>query len=233
MINKLIALGLTEREANAYLALCSFEETTAGRLAKITKEHRTNIYDSLTSLIKKGFIVYTIRNNIRYYKVLDPDRLLDYVKEKEKIAESLIPELHKKLQIREEKPIVEVYEGKEGFKSILFKIIKEGKTIYGIGASEEWVKRFPIKIEHYMREREKKKIRAKLLYVKGTKAIKHKLNQIRVLPTEFSQPSTIAIFGDFVAVLMWTQPMTATLTKSKQLSQSFKKYFEVLWKTSK
>ena len=52
MKEELIQLGLTEREADAYLALYNFKETTATELAKITKEHRTNIYDSLNGLIK-------------------------------------------------------------------------------------------------------------------------------------------------------------------------------------
>lgn len=229
----LLQLGLTAREAEAYLALLNFEETTATNLASIAKEHRTNIYDSLGGLIKKGLVVYTVKNGVRYYKIADPEKLVDYTREKEEIAEALVPQLKAKLQIREEKPTVEVYEGKEGFKSILMKMLREGKTIYGIGASEEWEKQLPIQLAQYMREREKRKVRAKLLYVRGTKTISSPLNEIRFLPTEFSQPSTIAIFGDFVAVLMWTEPLVATLTKSHQLSKSFKKYFEVLWNVGK
>lgn len=226
------SLGLTEREAEAYIELYNFKETTATQLAKITKEHRTNIYDSLNGLIKKGLIVYSIKNNVRYYKVSNPEKLVEYVKEKLKLAENILPKLQSRLKTQDEKPVVEIYEGKEGFKTILGKILREGKTIYGIGASQEWEKRFPIKIQQYMKERESKGIKGKLLYVKGCKPIKHKLNQIKYLPTEFQQPSTIAIFGDYAATFMWTEPIVATLTKSKELSNSFRKYFEVLWKTA-
>jgi sugar-specific transcriptional regulator TrmB len=230
MKSTLKSLGLTEREAEAYLESYNFKETTATQLAKVTKEHRTNIYDSLNGLIKKGLIVYSIKNNIRYYKVSNPEKLLEYVKEKEEQAEEILPKLKSKLRTQEEKPTVEVYEGKEGFKSILGKILRENKTIYGIGASEEWEKRFPIKLSQYMKEREIRNIKSKLLYMKNCKPIKHKLNQIKYLPAEFQQPSTIAIFGDYVATFMWTEPLVATLTKSKELSHSFIKYFELLWK---
>lgn len=233
MENKLQKLGLTKRESNAYLALYNFEETTATELAKITKEHRTNIYDSLNGLIKKGLVVYIIKNNVKFYHITDPEKLIDFIKEKEIIAKEILPQLKKKISTKKEKPIVEIYEGQEGFKSILLKILKEKSTIYGIGASDEWEKRFPIKLSQYMMERKKLNIHAKLLYVKETKPILHKLNQIKFLPVEFSQPSTIAIFGEYVAVFMWADIMVATLTKSSQLSKSFKKYFEVLWKTSK
>ena len=227
------ALGLTEREAEAYLELFNFEEATAAQLAKVVKEHRTNIYDSLYSLVKKGLIAYSIKNGVKYFKAADPSRLIDYVKEKEEQAQEILPALQNRLKQVEDKPIVEVYEGKEGFKTILMKMLKTGKTIYGIGASEEWEKRFPIKIQQYMKEREKRRIRGKLLYTRGTKVIEHRLNEIRFLPKESSQPSTIAIFGDNVAVFMWTDPLVATVTKSRQLSKSFKKYFDVLWESSR
>jgi len=233
MKEKLIRLGLTDREAEAYLALYNFNEASATQIAKLTKEHRTNIYDSLSSLIKKGLISYNIKNNVKYFHVSNPEKLLDFVEEKEKIAKNIIPELRSKLKVDKEKPIVEVYEGKEGFKSILSMILRERQTIYGIGASEEWEKRFPIRIDQYMREREKNKIHAKLLYVKGSKFIDNKMNEIKFLPNEFSQPSTIAIFGEYIAIFMWTEPMTATLTKSKQLSNSFKEYFNLMWKIAK
>tara|TARA_Y100000310_G_scaffold289302_1_gene315603 strand:+ start:880 stop:1584 length:705 start_codon:yes stop_codon:yes gene_type:complete len=233
MKQSLIRLGLTDREAEAYLALYNFKETTATQLAKITKEHRTNIYDSLNGLIKKGLITYNIKNNVKHYQTADPEKLTDFIKEKEHIATTIIPELKSKINSVSEKPIIEIYEGKEGFKSILSKILREGKTIYGIGASGEWEKRFPIKLEQYMKERERKKIHAKLLYVKGTKPIKSKVNKYKFLPIEYSQPSTIAIFGDYVATVMWTEPMVATLTKSKELAESFINYFNLLWKLAK
>ena len=64
MIEKLQTLGLTKRESEAYLELLNHNETTATDLAKTVKEHRTNIYDSLASLIKKGLVVYSIKNNV-------------------------------------------------------------------------------------------------------------------------------------------------------------------------
>ena len=224
--------GLTDREAEAYLQLFNFEETTATQLAKVTKEHRTNIYDSLNALIKKGLVVFTVKLNVKYYKVADPQNLLDFIKEKEEAIKGIIPDLEKKISSFKEKPFVEVYEGKEGFKAILNKILKERKTIYSIGASEEWEKRFPIKLSQYMKERGLRNVRAKLIYIKGNKPIEHRLNDVRFIPSELSNPSTIAIFGDYVAVFMWTEPLVATLTKSKELSKSFLKYFEQLWKVA-
>lgn len=233
MKEQLIKLGLSEREAEAYIALTAFEEATALQIAKLTKEHRTNIYDSLENLMKKGLISYAIKGGVKYYKISEGDKILEFIMQREGIARQVAKEIDIKLKNRQDRPSVEVYEGSEGFKSLLLKMLKVGKTLYGIGASEEWEKRFPIELIHYMNEREKRKIYAKLLYTKGARQIKNKMNEIRFLPTEFSQPSTIAIFGEYVAVFMWTEPMLAILTKSRELSNSFRNYFEVLWKIAK
>lgn len=233
MKEMLIKLGLSEREAEAYLSLTSFDEATALQIARLTKEHRTNIYDSLENLIKKGLIVYSIKKGVKYYQISESEKLIDFVAEKERLVREVVIEINDKLKKRTDKPYVEVYEGSEGFKSLLWKMLREGKTIYGLGASDEWKKRFPIEMVHYMKEREEKKLHAKLLYVKGTKPIISSVNEIRFLPVEFTQPSSMAIFGEYVVVFMWTEPMLATLTKSKELSNSFRNYFNVLWKIAK
>jgi sugar-specific transcriptional regulator TrmB len=232
MREKLVQLGLTEREAGAYDALLSFDEATATQIAAITKEHRTNVYDSLQGLIKKGLIVYTIKNNVKHFALADPQKLVTYIEEKEVLAKEVLPLIQKRRQSLEHKPRVEVYEGREGFKSILNHMLAEKKTIYGIGASEEWEKRFPFALSQYMKKRQKKNIKAKLLYTKGCKPLTHRMNTIKFLPKMFSQPSTVAIYGEYVAVFMWTDPLVATVTQSSQLARSFKHYFDVLWKIS-
>jgi hypothetical protein len=112
------------------------------------------------------------------------------------------------------------------------KILRTKETIYGIGASGEWEKQFKPHIAAFMRGREKNKIKAKLLYTKGTQPILSSYNEVRFLRSNFEQPSSIAIFGEYVATFMWTTPLVASLVKSKQLSDSYKEYFKSLWRTA-
>ena len=79
MKEQLIMLGLSEREADAYTALTAFKEATALQIAKLTKEHRTNIYDSLENLMKKGLISYSIKGGVKYYKISEGDKILDFI----------------------------------------------------------------------------------------------------------------------------------------------------------
>src|SRR3989338_10355313 len=90
---KLEELGLTHNEARTYTALLEIGETTTGAIVKKTGLHRVLIYDALERLIKKGLASFVIKENRKYFQATDPNRLLDFLKEKEEIAKSLLPEL--------------------------------------------------------------------------------------------------------------------------------------------
>src|SRR3990167_5828378 len=90
---KLEELGFTHNEALTYTALLGIGETTTGAIVKKTGLHRVLIYDALESLIRKGLASYVIKENIKYFQAADPQRLLDFIQEKEEQAKSIIPEL--------------------------------------------------------------------------------------------------------------------------------------------
>lgn len=228
----LLKLGLTARESEAYLALAKVGTGTASQISRLAKEHRSNVYDSLHSLAQKGLISYCVKSNVTYYSYSDPQKLIEFVQEKEEVAHLAVETLRKQAFIPA-KPIVEVYEGIEGYKSILSLILRCGKTIHGLGASDQWQKQIPIFMKQYMRQRESKKIKAKLLYISGTRPIRHALNEIRFIDTKFAQPATITIFDDYVAVFLWSEPLVATLTHNKKLAKSYLKYFDLLWASPK
>lgn len=55
VIECLIKMGLSEREAKVYKVLLGVEEITASAVAKFTDVPRTKVYEALNSLIRKGF----------------------------------------------------------------------------------------------------------------------------------------------------------------------------------
>ena len=75
----LISLGLSKREAEVYYALLHVEDALASELSEKTKEARTNTYDTLNSLIKKGLVSYVIKNNKKHFLAADPKNLLKWM----------------------------------------------------------------------------------------------------------------------------------------------------------
>src|SRR3989338_5969413 len=232
--DKLVALGLTKREAQDYLALLKLEEAKAGEIAEHTKEDRTNIYDSLKSLIKKGLVSRVIKGNKTYYRVASPEKLKDYLEEKEKILQEVLPSLNNIYKSYEPKPIIEVCEGKEGIKTVLNDILREGKDFVGFGATDRAGILLPEFTKRYLKEREKRSIKARQLYPEGGKILSSKLSIFKAIPKEFSGPATTLIYGDKVAVFMWfIEPIVVVLIKNKEAAKAYRRQFEFMWRIVK
>jgi len=231
---KLIALGFTKREAQAYLALLILEEAKAGEIAERTKEDRTNIYDSLRSLIKKGLVNYVKKDNKTYFRIAPPDKLKAYLAEKEKTLQDILPELNKMYKSYSPKPVIEVYEGREGIKTVLTDMLNEGKDFVGFGATDRVSILLPEFTKRYLKEREKRKIRARQFYPEGEKILKSPLSTFKSTPKEFSGPATTLIYGAKVALFMWfIEPPVVVLIKNADAANAYRNQFEFMWKMTK
>jgi sugar-specific transcriptional regulator TrmB len=72
LTTKLQQIGLTNREAEVYIALLQRKEFTAPELTKITTITRTKIYEILQSLVHKGICTESSRNGNKIYRGIDP-----------------------------------------------------------------------------------------------------------------------------------------------------------------
>lgn len=231
---KLVELGLTKREADAYLALLQLEEAKAGEVAQRTKEDRTNIYDSLKSLVKKGLASYVLKNNKTYYRVAPPEKLKEFLKEKEKTLYDILPSINTIYRSYKPKPTIEVYEGKEGIKTVLQDILKERKDFVAYGATDRASTLLPEFTKRYLKEREKNTIRARQFYPQGEKVLNSRLSVFKPIPKEYCGPATTIIYADKVALFMWfVDPPVVVLIKNKEAAQAYKNNFEYMWKIVK
>ena len=225
----LTSLGLSNREADAYYALLNTEEALASEIYEKTNESRTNTYDTLNSLIKKGLVGYVIKNNKKYFIATDPTKLLDWIesrkaeldKEKE-LVEKFIPDL-KKLRAPNQKPvIVEVYEGKQGVRTILNETIqssKNTKELLIFGAISGHLRELdPIYHERYFKERVKHKIKTKYIFIKGENYPKSLHAEYKFLPSHYKSFAATAIHGDEVSFWLLTKPETIILVKNKEFA---------------
>ena len=120
---KLIGLGLKEKEADVYLAVLSFKKSTVTDINKKSGITRTNVYQYLESLLRKELICKTVSGKRLYYRAENPRNIISYLnkekveieRKKEKI-EKIIPELKTIFNESMERPSVKFYEGKDGIK---------------------------------------------------------------------------------------------------------------------
>lgn len=55
----------------------------------------------------------------------------------------------------------------------------------------------------------------------------------KYIPDEFTAPATTFIYGNKAAIIVWSEIPIATLIISKDVAESYKNYFRLLWKIVK
>jgi len=102
-IKALEEIGLTKGEIKVYLALLKTGQSSSGAIAKEAQVSRSKLYSILDKLSKKGLIGHILKGKVMYFEAMEPRRIINYIddknkqlEEKKKIIESMLPELEKK-----------------------------------------------------------------------------------------------------------------------------------------
>jgi len=232
----LLEIGLNANEAKVYLALLRLGQSKVNDIASKTGLPRTFVYEILKGLISKGLVSYVIISGVRNYEGADPSRLKSFIKEKEDKVDKILPELKEIKKETKEKPEVEMYEGKEGLKTILDDILKmkPNSVLYGISSSNIF-KYLEYSFPNFIKRRIKGKIFAKIIQEKTPelvgflKELKKTYSEMRYSDVLF--PATTFIYEGKVAFLtMKEEYLIGILIKDKQLAETELKKFEILWK---
>jgi sugar-specific transcriptional regulator TrmB len=223
--------GLTENETKVYLALIDLGPSLAGIISRKTGMHRRTVYDTTEMLIKKGLIGYILRNNRRLFQASNPERILDIIKEKQTMLEPLIKQLETKYSKTKEKEETNFYKGKEGLKTV-FQDQLNSREILILGASPKAYETLQFYFKWYDKTRKKKRIKAKII-AQDKKIKQIPLAEIRYLPEKYANPVSVNIYGEKTAIILWAKQPYAIVIKSKEVSQGYKNYFELLWKIAR
>jgi len=238
----LTEIGLTQKESEVYLALVELGSSSATQIIQKTGFHRAVVYDLLQRLIEKGLAGHVIKNRKKYFEATDPCRLLEIVKEKERKIQTIIPRLTELSQFKEHLD-VQIFKGKEGIKTVFEDIIRaKPKEWLSLGSGGETYQLLPAFLDDFHKRRIKEKITARGLLInsqkakaRGTELSKLTLTEIRYLPKSFITPTVINIYGNRTTLYSVTSDKIPfiILIENKQLTKSFREYFEWLWKLSK
>jgi sugar-specific transcriptional regulator TrmB len=228
-------IGLTNNESKVYYSLVRIGESKAGAISKKTGINRTTTYDSLKGLIDKGLVSFVVKANKKFFSAVDPDRLLDFIKEKEIQAERIIPTLKKIYEKPQASHNVTLYHGYKGMKSVFQDFIKSaGKNgvIYVMDSEGQFIERMPYYAPHFIRQLEQDNIKVKHVVRKGRDIKPSKTTEVRFIE-KLGSDAVIDIYEDKVAILIWTDPPEAVVIENKTLSDSMKFYFEIIWNSIK
>ncbi len=224
--------GLTQGEIKVYLALLKLGKVSAGPITQESALHRSRVYEALTRLVNKGLVSYTNKAQTKYFQANNPEELLDYLEEKKRNVQTLLPQL-KALQAKPEEAYeTAVYEGFRGLKSIFENAKRDTPKggeilVFGARSGHDFHKKtWETYFLNYNRQLESKKIGLRLIYnedLRGTSEAtaheKGKHNKIRYL--KHYTPAGVNIHGDNVAVFVWSKNL-AYVMKGKEVADSFR-----------
>ena len=227
--------GLSHNETKAYLTLLRIGGSMAGKIAKEGQMDRASCYDALKKLLKKGLIIYALEANRKMFKAVSPNRLIEILKEKEDEVQEVLPQLLSMFKEEKGRYGVTLYKGYKGMKSVFEDILKEskGKENLVIDSSGQFEKKMPYFFPHFVKGLEKNKIKIRHI-VRGENLNASKTTETRYLPKALKE-SVVAtnIYGNKVAILLWTEVPEAIIIENKAASEAYRDYFEILWNSAK
>ena len=243
MQKELQELGLTKNESLIYLFLLKNNGITTGSIIKETQIANSRVYESLNSLISKGLVSYNIQKDGKHFTAESPRKFIELEEQRKKKIQELIPNLEKLKKSQTQETTTAVYEGFEGFKTAFKKIVDDcevGGTIHVFGFSQPEYKSGNLKL--FLANLNLKSIakKQKLQVITDISSkefqketARAKNTTIKYMPKGYLSPAAMDIFQDYVYMFLWEEKPFVFMIKNKMIAESFKAYFNVLWKIAK
>lgn len=242
----LLGLGLTSNEVEIYLTLLNKRELSVNKIGSKSGLHRQVCYDALDRLVEKGFVAYVTKKKKKFFKALNPQRIIDFLDEKKHELElkkqsvnTVLPQLRGLFNTEREETEVELIKGKMVFRTIyndIFNTLKRTKQpLLAIGIDEESYKKIDeVALKQYFSRLRRHHLKEKVITKESaTLFFEGPQTEYRLIPDKFFSLNTTHIYGNKVAILIGGTPLYGILIKSKQVADANRKYFEMLWKMAK
>lgn len=240
----LLEAGLTGSEVLVYMHTLSLGSAKASEIAQKAKVQRGSAYYSLKLLKEKGFVGEVVKSGVRYYSAAPPQRILESIEDeaarKKRAVESIIPQVQGLMRTAIVPPRVEVFEGPEGFKTVMARLLeREGESIRCMMSSSilEYLPQFHVQ---FRRRRTEKNIRIRTITqrTKSLEKIKEsdrkELRDTRFLDDIFLDSNVLQyILDDSIIFIKATQSdQIAVWIEEKTFASLHQNAFDSLWTIS-
>lgn len=232
--------GLTKTEIKIYLTLLELGSSTAGAILEKSKLPNSTVHRDLNSLTERGLINFIFEGKRKIYQSTAPEHFFTFIDDKKKRFEEILPELKQKQNKSTKEESASIYKGTRGIKEVYEIMIntkgKEYNTFGGGPITSEimgftwWLNLHKRRVANKLSSRQ---VFDESVREGGKEIAKNQLTNIRYVDKEFAQFQETVIVGDCVAIAVFSQNPYAFLIKDNNVSESYRKYFELLWKSAK
>jgi sugar-specific transcriptional regulator TrmB len=240
VVNELLNLGLSQKEAEVYLATLQLGQATVQNIAKKAEINRTTAYTHIKNLIARGLIGTSEKFGKQYFVAEKPEKLkflfeqqeLEFLRKKETVNR-LMPELESIYNIASDRPSTMIYKNSESEiirKEILSKRHNEfcemiNTEVSPLRPDVEYAKKLlPILKSYRLLVIAKKQPSS---FYQLYPFLKNENLKTKFLPVEkFNIPCGLMISDDFVQISHTTEFI---ILKDKLFSKTIKLVFDLFW----
>lgn len=236
--HKLQKLGLSEKEADVYLAtLESAFGISIANIAKKTNIKRSTVYLALEELKRRGLISISRQGGHHVYMAEDPRVFEEKIKEQSLYLRELLPELLSVTNVLARKPQIRFYEGLEGIKDVYRDTLSYNKSeilAWATGDINEELSKWLN--ANYLPARIAARIPARVLAV-DTSSLRElagdniaSLRNLRLI-TKNTAPFSVEVnlYGGRKMALVSFREEFGVIIESKEIFETFKAIFEGAW----
>jgi len=235
-------LGLTRSEIKVYLTLLELGASSAGIILDKSRLPNSTVHRDLNSLIERGLINFILEGKRKVYQATNPEEFFNFIDEKRRKFEEILPELKKRQKKVVKKEYASVYKGVRGIREVYSIMIGAGgkgseyNTFGGGEITPEimgwdwWMNLHKRRVANKLASRQ---VFDETVREGGNELAKNKMTKIRYVDKEFAQFQETVIVGEFVAIAVFSEDPYAFLIKDRKVADSYRKHFELLWRQAK
>src|SRR3989338_11681843 len=237
-------IGLSPNEAKIYETLLNIGVSGVGDISTKANVHRRNVYDALQRLVQKGLVFTTFQKNENRYSAVDPNKLMELVREKQVHLAEVLPDLQKLYQREPPENAAYIYRGIEGYKNYRRDLLRVSQEYFFLGAKGLWLspqidegfrKRFVLPVQ------KDGSVKQKILFdPRVPKQLPQAIKDVqpknyKILPQQYATPGVVDIFGDYVVTFadvgvgQLDDDVTIFVMRNQALADSYKTWFQFIW----
>lgn len=245
LLQTLSAVGLSEKEARAYLACLQVGRGTVYQIAKVANLKRPNVYVLVDELVQKGLIATRIENKKTICSPLSPRQLVERWQGKVEALWSIIPDLNTYYQKGLYQPKVMMYEGEQGINAVYNEITPgsaKTENIFVFGSISALREKFPHQLKVWERIARNKRNHIKELvnfeegaveYIKRINSLGNPHYEGRVTKSGVFGACDNVMYKNKIAIFSLKKELFVVVIESEELTKTYKALFEMAWENAK
>jgi len=235
------SFGLSQSEAQVYLAALQENSGSAEAIARRAGLLRTTTHEILGRLVSQGLATYVTKGRSRIYTAERPTKLRTLLKDKERALDAAMPELEALAKVKGIRPRVRFYEGLAGVKAVFEDTLTvSDKQLRGILSMED-LYQTPGKefMDSYVQRRvaagiKLRVIRSEAKEVEETWPSSTEENrELRYAPSGLVFPLTMYLYDGKVGIIGTQKENFGMIIESDDFFQTQRNLFETTWEVGR